>query len=197
LLQGMSKWSEQDIEEFKQSGLIDNLYFIQKKPSKKNRIWYFLTFKIPNYFYKRRTNSSSMLNKHISWNQNVMFEKILKGDDYTHLIISYLYWSELINSTLASRSMTIVDTHDLLTLHHFGEKEFQLGATFEDEINKLNSFDMAWTISSDEQFVFSQFSKTSIKLVPPFFSRPAKGSSFKIKSYDLIYVARDNTHNQL
>lgn len=197
LLQGMSKWDEQDVEKFKQSGLINNLYFIQKKPSKKNRIKYFLKFKIPNYFFKRKMSSSSMLNKHISCNQKAVFERILKGRNYTHIIISYLYWSELINSVSASKSMTIIDTHDLLTLHHFQDKAFQLGATFEDEINKLNSFDMAWTVSSDEQFVFSQFSKTSIKLVPPYFSRSVKGTAIRKKTHDLIYVASDNPHNQL
>src|SRR5690606_4059637 len=109
LLQGMSQWNEQDVEKIKQSGLINNLYFIQKKPSKKNRIKYFLTFKIPNYFFKRKMSSSSMLNKHISWNHKIMFEEILDGGSYSHIIISYLYWSELVNSVSASKSITIMD----------------------------------------------------------------------------------------
>src|SRR5690606_5950245 len=123
------------------------------------------------------------------------FEDILKAKTYDYIIISYLYWTDLINTPLASASKTIVDTHDFLTLHHTKDKDFRLGATFEDEINKLNAFDEAWTISSDEQFVFGQFCATKIRLIPPYFDSPLQTDFKNNKSYDLIYVASDNPHN--
>ncbi|MEX2592689.1 MAG: glycosyltransferase [Anditalea sp.] len=198
LLQGLSQWEEGDIEEFKESGLIENIYFVQKKPSKKNRIKYFLNFKIPNYFYKRKLDRNSSLTVDMSWYKKKKFEEILRGSHYDHIIISYLYWADLIENTkLFQGTKTIVDIHDFLTLHHLKDKKFKLGATFEDEINKLNQFDEVWTVSSDEQFIFSQFCKSIIRLIPPFFTKPSKGKPWTEKTYDLVYVASNNSHNQL
>src|SRR5690554_6760525 len=197
LLQGMSKWEDPDIEEIKQSGWIDNLYFLQKKASKKNRVKYFLDFKLPNHFYKQKLGMESSLNVDISLNQKKSFEEILKSKSYDYIIVSYLYWADLVNTALASGSKTIVDTHDFLTLHHTKEENFKLGPTFEDEINKLNGFDEAWTISSDEQFVFGQFCTTEIRLIPPYFDAPSPDNPVSKKIYDLIYVASDNPHNRM
>lgn len=195
LRQGMSKWDGRDVEEFKQSGWIEELYFIQKKPAKGNQVKYLVDFKIPNLYYKKKLGRQSSLNTDISINKKNAFEQILQAKTYDYIIISYLYWADLINTPLVSASKTIVDTHDFLTLHHTKDKDFRLGATFEDEINKLNVFDEAWTISSDEQFVFEQFSTTKIRLIPPYFDPPSQTDLKSEKSYDLIYVASDNPHN--
>jgi glycosyltransferase involved in cell wall biosynthesis len=195
LRQGMSKWDEQDVEEFEQSGWIEGLYFLQKKPAKGNRVKYLFDFKIPNQIYKKKLGKESSLNTDISINKKNAFEIILKAKTYDYIIISYLYWTDLINTPLVSASKTIVDTHDFLTLHHTKDKDFRLGATFEDEITKLNAFDEAWTISSDEQFVFGQFCTTKVRLIPPYFDPPSLTDLKSDKPYDLIYVASDNPHN--
>ncbi|HLT08296.1 MAG TPA: glycosyltransferase [Cyclobacteriaceae bacterium] len=194
LQQGMSKWNEEDIEAFKRSGLAENIQFIQKKPSKDNRIKYLLDYKIPNQRYKKQFGDKSSLNTDISINKKRQFESILQAKKYDYIIISYLYWADLINTPLVAGAKTIVDTHDFLTLHHKGKKGFQLGPTFEDEIEKLNLFCEAWSISSDEQFVFGQFSRTKLRLIPPYFDPPQE-SIVPEKVFDLIYVASDNPHN--
>src|SRR5690606_10625026 len=127
-------------------------------------------------------------------NKKRQFEKILQSNSYDYVIISYLYWADLINTPSAAGAKTIVDTHDFLTLHHINDQKFKLGHTFEDEIHKLNLFGEAWSISSDEQFVFGQFSQTNVRLIPPYFD-PPRGGAAPEKSYDLIYVASDNPHN--
>jgi len=196
LRQGMSKWETPDIEEIKHSGWIEDIYFIQKKPSKRNRVKYFLDFKLPNHFYKKKLGVTSSLNVDISLHQKKAFEEILQAKTYDVIIISYLYWTDLINTAFASGSKTIVDTHDFLTLHHTKESNFQLGATFEDEIRKLDKFDEAWVISSDEQFVFGQFCTSKIRLIPPYFDTPSQEGFPLERAYDLIYVASDNPHNR-
>lgn len=195
LRQGMSKWDDEDIETFRQSGWTNKLYFIQKKPSKRNRLKYLIDFKIPNHYYKKQLGAESSLNTDISIHKKNSFEKILQDNKYDYVIISYLYWSDLVRNSYVSGSKTIVDTHDFLTLHHTQDPNFRLGATFEDEIKKLNRFDEAWTISSDEQFVFGQFCTTPVRLIPPYFDRPPQGNPSAPKIYDLIYVASDNPHN--
>lgn len=195
LRQGMSKWDDEDIETFRQSEWTNKLYFIQKKPSKRNRLKYLIDFKIPNHYYKKQLGAQSSLNTDISIHKKKSFERILQDNKYDYIIISYLYWSDLVRTSYVSGSKTIVDTHDFLTLHHTQDTKFSLGATFEDEIKKLNGFDEAWTISSDEQFVFGQFCTTPVRLIPPYFDRPQQVDPTAPKIYDLIYVASDNPHN--
>src|SRR3546814_3946340 len=71
-------------------------------------------------------------------------------------------------------------------------KNFQLGPFFEEEINSLKMFDEIWTISVDEQYLFSRFCPGNVRWVPPMpdplaASLPENTAG---KIHDLIYVAK-------
>jgi len=127
------------------------------------------------------------------------FNTILKKAQYDYIIISYAYWANLIrDNNVARRSKLIIDTHDWLTAQDQNRKRFKIGKGFEDEISRLNNFDEIWTISSDEQYVFEQFCKKPVRLVPIGFEskvREIKKENRNDLHFDIIYIAGDNMHN--
>jgi glycosyltransferase involved in cell wall biosynthesis len=133
---------------------------------------------------------------HATFYTQVCFNKVLKGNKYDFIIISYAYWADLINGNeLLNGAKTIIDTHDFLTSQHQKDKDFLLGASIQEELRRLSLFDEVWAISNDEQFVFSQFLKNRIRLVPVIFDEPDQAIQLN-KEFDLIYVASDNHNNR-
>lgn len=191
-----SPWNEDDIKTFGQSGLVQNTWLLNRKPKKNNLFKYLLKYKIPEAFYKVVRKNRGAIADHANYYLRSQFNAILKAEHYDYIIISYAYWSGLVaNNSLKRDATTIVDTHDFLTAQHQNDPNFILGATFEDEINRLDTFDEVWAISSDEQFIFSQFCKNKVRLVPVSMSYKTEGST-ENRIFDLIYVASNNLHNK-
>ncbi|MFC4870954.1 glycosyltransferase [Negadavirga shengliensis] len=187
-----STWTDHDKEVFEKSGFCRTLYLLSRKPKGKNLFQYWLSYKIPNFFFKLRKNPISLyLNYHIQKG----FENVLKNETYDHIIINYVYWGELINKkNLLSRAMTILDTHDFTTPRHLDDKNFSLADFFGNEIKQMRYFDQIWAISSDEQYLFGQFYPYKTKLVPFMIDKP--GPRLLPQKYEFIYVASDNPHNK-
>ncbi|WP_215224154.1 glycosyltransferase [Echinicola shivajiensis] len=191
-------WEEKSLEEFKNSGLVNSLYVIKRKPRKKNLVTYFFTYKIFHLIFELRKAGRNSISDPLTWYSRKSFFDYLKSNNkFDYVLISYAYWAELIeNCPNLEGAKTIVDTHDFLTAQNKNQKGFQLGKTFEEEIRRLNLFDEIWAISPDEQYVFSQFCSDKTRLVPPLFDNPNLGKGLtNQKNIDLIYVASDNPHN--
>jgi len=89
---------------------------------------------------------------------------------------------------------TIIDTHDFLTAQFQTKRKFSIGDFFEKEIGILKKFDKIFVISSDEKYLFSQFTNRKVFLA----THPVANKSDKakeLKKFDVIYVASDNEHN--
>ncbi len=190
---------QETIEMLTSSKLATNVHLLPRKPGKGNLLWYFFRYKVSDLFYHWiKYPLRSNIPPYLTIKLKHAFNKVLKQNDYDYIVISYVQCAGLIDDrALLKGSRTIIDTHDLITGQLKNKRNFSLGATFEDEISRLNTFDEVWAISSEEQYVFSQFIKKQVRLVPFIIEKEIEASpTLQAKKYDLIYVASDNVHNQ-
>jgi glycosyltransferase involved in cell wall biosynthesis len=190
------KWNETDIKAFEQAGLADNTYVIKKKPSKKNILYYLLFYKLPNFFYQNRAWFFPLqFPELVTLRFKRAFKKILKNNDYDYIFINYASWATLVeDNSFTKKSIKVIDTHDFITAQL--QKKVNIGQSFKEEIRRISLFDIALAISVEEQYIFSQFCKNKVVLAPMMLDKPQNLHDINEKSFDLIYVASDNVHNQ-
>ncbi|MDB5128623.1 glycosyltransferase [Mucilaginibacter sp.] len=183
----------------KNNSLADNVYLLQRKPNKKSMIVYFFRYKLWDliyylFVYPFKSNIPTVLTIAL---KNA-FENVLSTNTYDYIIISYVQYARLVsNKRLIKGARTIIDTHDFITAQFKYKKRFHLGVTFQDEIERLSTFDEVWAISNEEQYIFGQFCKSNIRIVPLMIDTHLQEMKPIVeKNYDLIYVASDNVHNK-
>ncbi|MDR2121835.1 MAG: glycosyltransferase family 4 protein [Flavobacteriaceae bacterium] len=180
---------QQESQKLVNSELADSVTVLIRKPSKNNKVKYWLSYKIPKLFFKKK-GKFNRIPFYIEKN----FRKLCREKQYDYIIISYVYNMGLLNKVDVKGAKTIIDTHDFLTANYLAEENISLGSYFQEEINILNKVDQVWAISSDEYYIFSQFCKNEVRLIP--FWEDEHISEINLdKEYDLLYVASDNPHN--
>lgn len=197
--EGVDRGSTQETVDFiKSNGLAQHVYLLPRKPGKSNPLFYFLRYKLWDLIYYWFTFPlRSDIPTFMTLTLKRAFEGLLRGNQYDHIIISYIYYAELVSKNeLLKGAATIIDTHDFITAQFKYRKSFNLGITFQDEIKRLDRFDEVWAISGEEQYVFGQFCKTPVRLVPLMMEPKELSSPSTEKIYDLIYVASNNVHNE-
>jgi glycosyltransferase involved in cell wall biosynthesis len=190
------EWTLKDIEEFKASGLAARSYIFNRKALKKNLLTYFLVYKLPNFF--NAILSGKIIENFpdlVTIRLKRQFDALLKANAYDYIFINYASWSSLIEDNKhLGKAVTILDTHDFLTAQN--KDKYDIGESFKEEIRRVSLFDRAFAISVEEQYIFSQFSKTPISLIPMMIQTPSMDAiAFGSKLYDIIYVASNNPHN--
>ncbi len=180
--------TDDSIDELKNRGLISKGFLINDLNRKKNQLTYFFRISLYNKFFGKIKEFDR--NRII---QKKQFNTILEKNKYDYIIISYAYWSSLIEGNLnLGNAKLIVDTHDFLTAQFQTVKRFSLGNFFENEIRNLSFFDKILVISNEEKYIFSQFIKKPIHIVTHALEKKMQLAE---KKYDLIYVASENEHN--
>ncbi|ASZ10115.1 glycosyltransferase family 4 protein [Chitinophaga pendula] len=191
------EWDEQKIQTFKESGIANDLYVLDRKPYKKtNKLRYFFLHKLPALF---SVNKFGIIPPAIPDNvtpaMRKAFNMLLKQQEYGYIIISYVTWANLIkHNRYATTAYKIIDTHDFITAQVMDRKGFRLGKAFEEEVKRLDMFDESWCLSIEERYIFSHFGRSKQRLGLPIFDNvrlPAVE-----KKYDLIYIASENIHNR-
>jgi len=190
------RWNEKDIKAFEDSGLADNTYVIKKKPSKRNILYYLLFYKLPNVFYQNKAWFFPLqFPELVTMRFKRAFKKILKNNDYDFIFINYASWATLVeNNHFTKNAIKVIDTHDFTTAQY--QRKNDIGQSFKEEIRRISLFDIALAISIEEQYIFSQFCKSKVALAPMMLDKPECVGTVEEKSFDLIYVASDNIHNQ-
>lgn len=183
-------FSADSIKELESSNLIQKGYLLKEFKRKKNKIKYFFCYSLPNLIFGRIKHFNRIRFTHQS-----QFNNILKSREYDYIIISYAYWSGLvINNQYVKNAKLCIDTHDFLTSQFQNVKKFNLGRYFQKEIELLNEFDKILVISSEENYLFSQFVKKEVIALSHIIENNFDKTTDK-KEYDLIYVAGSNPHN--
>lgn len=184
------------VDYLKANNLAQNVYLLQRKPAKSNPVIYFLRYKLWDlFFYWLKYPLRSDIPTFITLPLKNAFEELLKANSYDQIIISYVYYADLVaDKNLLKGARTIIDTHDFITAQFKYRKRFNLGITFQDEIKRLDNFDEVWAISHEEQYVFGQFCKTTVRRVPLMMG-DKHATADATKPIDLIYVASNNVHN--
>ncbi len=183
-------FSYEDLEPLKKADLIEKGFLLRRDKRISKILAYLFTYIIPNKLKGKIRDFDRTRFGH-----KEQFLKILKDNKYDYIIISYAYWTELIRKNkFIKNAKLILDTHDFLTSQFQNQKRFNLGKYFTKEIEILNLFQKIWVISSDENYVFSQFVSSEVITIPHALKANFQLSS-KNKKYDLIYVASSNEHN--
>ena len=143
----------------------------------------------------RLKNGTKNFNR-IGVGQQKEFEKILSENKYDYILISYVLFAPFVqNKNLIKGARTIVDTHDFFTAQFHGNNLKKTGNNFKTELKYLNKFDNIWTISTDEEFIFSQFLPTKeIQTIPHGIADHTETKETK-SSIDIFYVGSNNPHN--
>ncbi|QIJ89653.1 putative glycosyltransferase [Mesoflavibacter sp. HG96] len=179
-------FTEQDVEALKSQKLVNQVHFLPKH--KKGGLSYFLKVSIPKLFSKIPKPFDRR-----QLNQQQAFNKVLQANTYDKIIVSYSCWIPLVlDNPYLKGATTIVDTHDFLTSQFKSRKDFNLGKFFEGEMKLLNSVDQVWAISVEEKYLFEQFIKTPVHLVPHLTTSKIQSTT---KTIDVLYVASENEHN--
>lgn len=190
------EWNNQQIIEFKNSGLTAQTWVLPRKASKKNLLYYLFCYKLPNFFYQNKWGIlPANFPELVTIRLRRAFNSILKKNQYDYIFINYASWASLIegNPHLGG-AKTILDTHDFLTAQN--QYKYSIGSSFQEEVRRLNLFDKVLAISIEEEYLFSQFCKKSINLAPVMMEAPVKSNvSVADRKFDVIYVASKNPHN--
>ena len=196
--QQWGNWTEETKQKFIDAGIADNLYVFRRKPIKKNPFTYFFGYKIWNLIFLKKLNRiKGSIPNHTTLNLQKQFNALFKKNNYDYVIISYVYWADLIrNNPYIKNAVTIVDTHDLLSTQHQDDIDFIKSNAIGDELRRVDLFDQIWAISPEETDFFGGFFKEKVKYIPVIMEEPEIISSIE-KEYDIIYVATDNPHNLL
>ena len=127
------------------------------------------------------------------------FESIVNSHDYRYVIIGYIHWARLVEGINGVAKVLLVEdciSHNLMQ-RHGGESEYNLESSLRDEANRIDLFDSAVFISSDELTLFSKrcgkarlFNVPHIIQVPP---RALEDSA--TREHDLLFVGSDNPFN--
>lgn len=192
-------WEVEEIDHFKNSGLVDSFYVLDRKPKGMNRVQYFLRHTLTKLFYRKRFDlSKSAMEDYRSAYYQMAFNNVLKQNAYDFILINYVINAKLIkNNPLVGQAKTIIDTHDFFTSQFQGQPKFNLGASFGEEIARLSLFDEVWVSSADELYVFGQFIPNRVRLVQTMLPKPIiQKVAINSRKYDLIYVASNNGNNQ-
>lgn len=189
-LEYWDKWNEESVALLQSQGLAENVYLLEEGPVIKKS-----SFKYSSLFRtKRKVKLEVTIPDHTSAYIKEAFEQILADQHYDAVIISYAYWANLIkDSAYLDNTKTIIDTHDLLTPHHQRDEGISIGLSLEEELKRLSLFNEIWVISSDEQYLFSQFLKQKVTFIPMMFDAPEE--KVLTKEFDIIYIASDNNNN--
>lgn len=189
---------EEGMEAIRKSGFVENAWFWFRKPAKKNPVSYFFKYKLKHLLYNLTHPSPkkglpNLVNQHL----RTEFDKILSQHTYDYIIISYVYYADLIkDNPLVGSAQTIIDTHDLMSSQIQQDKKVDVGIALGDEIARASLFDQVWACSSDEHYFFSQFVKKAIVYIPIMVEAPKQHTGQAEIKYELIYVASDNESNK-
>lgn len=194
------RWAEDDIISF--GVMFPNLrmFLLNRKMSKRNKVKYFLKYKLPLYLRKHKWlfKKRFFLPDHNTQLLQRAFNELLRTKEYDYVIISYVTWATLIeNNTYLNNARLICDTHDFITVQIKDKKNFKLGAAIEREMYLLSLFHEVWSLSLDEQYLFSQFiANVKHRFIPVMFENNyLKQRCESGDKFDLLFIGNGNEHN--
>lgn len=181
---------EEEKFQFIESGLINDLTILKRKPNKNNILKYFLAYKLPKIVFEKKG-----IFKNIGLYPKKQFNKLIENKQYDYIVITYITAMNLIDRKYTKNAKIILDTQDILTANYqYFFKKSSLGASFQQEIEIANKADEIWAISQDEYYIFNQFCNKNVKLISSWEENNLQ-QDFVEKKYDLLYIASDNRHN--
>ena len=181
--------------------IVDNLYFynfsqnynqnIIAKIFQKFKYLYYQTFNI------NKLNTIKNLPDYSTPAMKSQLIEIIKKHNYSHIIVGYAYWANLIKNTDTGNSKKVIFIEDWLTVQmkdHFNNNVNTVDL-FKDEIDRINLFDYAIELSTFENYLFSQMATIPKHVLVPIFLESNKCIKLKKPEYDIAFIAHNNAYN--
>jgi|SRR5690606_25139937 len=172
-----------------------NLHVINRKVRRDNFLKYLFHYKIPLFFRNLFFNSTI---DHTTPMLRRKMRKLFSTYNYDIVVISYVHWGGLVD-LIPYQTYKVIDTHDFITAQYSLSKGLnaqQIGKVLGQELEVLRKFDEIWTYSVEEKYIFEQFNKKIVKLLPVGFPPQDKQIAPSNTTFDILYIASDNPHNK-
>ncbi|MGJ1419875.1 glycosyltransferase [Sphingobacterium spiritivorum] len=187
-------WNEEGKAKFENYYPSIKLRIVPFKMKKGNIIQYFLEDKLQKEINNVLKDSDI---DRVSPYFKRQMKRIITEERYDTVIISYAEYGNVIDKDV--KAYTILDTHDFITMQYIAKdkenESFKMGDRLESEMKILKKFDEIWTYSVEEQFVYEQFTKKKVSLLPISFDSKKSNIVLEDRVYDILYVASENFHN--
>jgi glycosyltransferase involved in cell wall biosynthesis len=127
-----------------------------------------------------------------------LFTQIVNHTHYDFILISYVYWANLVRLKPVRESITLLDLSDFITLNQFDRTDgsVKIGPMLEEEIRRINLFDKVMCISEEEKWFFSKFAHHPQYYYIPFFMEKRETLRSDNTEYDIVFIGSANPHNQ-
>ena len=126
------------------------------------------------------------------------FNSLLKKKKYSHILISYVYYANLLRDNVLAKDINkVLLIEDFITsqLYDQAKGKIDLGKIFEEEIRRINLFDSAICLSNDELNLFSSFATKPEYFYVPIFMEINKFVEKETFDHDVMFIGFDNFHN--
>ncbi|CAH1552848.1 glycosyltransferase [Vibrio rotiferianus] len=128
-------------------------------------------------------------------------KQVLKSNDYDLFLMGYVHWAHLIDEVKYTPSAIMVEDCISVNLmeRHGPDSEFDLEASLNDEISRVNKFDKAIYISDAEREMFEDRGARNVSFCIPHAVEcnqlTRTEHDFQQRKYDLVFVGSDNPFN--
>ncbi len=122
---------------------------------------------------------------------------ILKENEYSHIIVGYAYWANLLKGVDVGKIKKIISINDWLTVQmkDYYHNKVDVNNLLVEEINRVNMFDIAIEISTFEYSLFSQLAINPKHYLVPIFLNSTRIVKSKKPKYDIVFIAHKNIYN--
>lgn len=122
---------------------------------------------------------------------------ILTHTEYSHIIIGYAYWANLLKDVDIKEAKKVIFIEDWLTVQM---KDYYHGNVnimnfLNNEIERINMFDYAIELSIFENYLFSQLAPNPKHILVPIFLQSRDTKKSKNIKYDVAFIAHKNNYN--
>lgn len=125
------------------------------------------------------------------------FGSLLKEVDYQFIVISYVYWANLVKKNVPDGIVKVLTLEDFLTLTQFDaqHRKISTGNYLAEEIERVNLFDKVICVSAEEMQFFSRFARSPKYYYIPVFMEPHFSES-QVPEYDMVFIGSANYSNK-
>lgn len=189
-------WEGQESE----SGSMVNRVFRYNHARGESVASFFKKFNVPRRLYNRIRHPNIIFH-HLPdmsfFGLKRMFKRIVKNNDYSHILISYVQWANLAHPSIHRTCRCILDITDFLTqqLFEITEGKIRMGQLLTEEITRIGRFKHVMCIAPQEQWLFSALTRDTTFYHVPHFMDPPPLTYASVQRYDILFVGANNPNN--
>ncbi len=126
-----------------------------------------------------------------------LFKRIIKTNNYSHILISYVQWANLVDPNIHQHHNCILDISDFQTQQLFETTngKVNVGRLVTEEINRVDRFSQVMCIAPQEKWFFFSFTTKPNYYHIPHFIDPPPLTYASVQRYDLLFVGANNPAN--